>query len=234
MSTKAPFFLLNSNPMRLPPSPRRKKYTPAFEAHTSGGCRPASTAVRESTAAREMNHAVNFSSVYDAYKARIFSQCLYMMRNHGDAEDAAQEVFLQLYRKAHTFRGESKFSTWLHRLTTNCVLMEMRKKRRRWHEVSPEDAPLARHEGDDNSEASLDNFRAPRAAFFDQINIMAALSQLPVGFQKILRLHDIEGYTHAEIAGFLRIQIGTSKSQLHKARFRLRRLLQNSRLTAEA
>jgi RNA polymerase sigma-70 factor (ECF subfamily) len=176
---------------------------------------------------------VEFSSVYDSYRVRIFSQCLYMMRNRGDAEDAAQEVYLQLYKKVHTFRGESKFSTWLHRLTTNCVLMEMRKKRRRWHETNPDDVPMAMHDGDESPDGALDHFPAKGTPFFESVNISTAVSQLPVGFQRIFRLHDVEGYTHSEIADQLKIQIGTSKSQLHKARLRLRRLLQNSRVSTE-
>jgi RNA polymerase sigma-70 factor (ECF subfamily) len=156
-----------------------------------------------------------------------------MLRNHVDAEDAAQEVFLQLFRKVHTFRGESRFSTWLHRLTTNCVLMEMRRKRRRWLETSPEDAPLAMSDVDVGPEGWLDNLRAPAVPIFDRITLAAALAQLPRGFQRIFKMHDVEGYTHAEIAESLYIQIGTSKSQLHKARLRLRRLLQTNKGSTE-
>jgi len=149
-----------------------------------------------------------------------------MLRNHADAEDAAQEVFLQLFRKVHTFRGESKFSTWLHRLTTNCVLMEMRRNRRRWPETRFEEVTMAAHDGDAEMEASFDNCAAPSTPILDRIMLGGAFSQLPTGFKRIFQLHDVKGYTHEEIATILSIQAGTSKSQLHKARLRLRGLLQ--------
>jgi RNA polymerase sigma-70 factor (ECF subfamily) len=156
-----------------------------------------------------------------------------MMRNHGDAEDAVQEVFLQLLRKANTFRGESRFSTWLYRLTTNCVLMELRRKHRRRHELPCEEAFVGGRNGNPDLDSSLDTLHTPSTPMFDRVSLGAALSQLPMGFQRIVHLHDVEGYTHAEIAAFLSIQVGTSKSQLHKARRRLRRLLQTEKGSSE-
>ena len=171
----------------------------------------------------------DFSTVYQTYRRRIFSQCLSMLRNHTEAEDAAQEVFLQLYRKMHTFRGESRFSTWLHRLTTNCVLMEIRRKRNRWRETTCPETTTGTSDWSTNMELSLDSFETPVRPLFDQVSLGIAMSQLPAGFQRIFHLHDVEGYTHEEIAGLLSIQAGTSKSQLHKARLRLRRLLQTGK-----
>ncbi len=171
----------------------------------------------------------DFAAVYHTYKRRVFSQCLSMLRNHAEAEDAAQEVFLQLYRKVHTFRGESRFSTWLHRLTTNCVLMDMRRKRNRWRETAVPDATGPSSDWNSGPEASLDSFQAPVVPLFDQVSLRTAMAQLPSGFQRIFHLHDVEGYTHEEIASLLSIQAGTSKSQLHKARLRLRRLLHSGK-----
>jgi RNA polymerase sigma-70 factor, ECF subfamily len=168
----------------------------------------------------------DFASVYRTYRRRVYSQCLRMLHNHHDAEDAAQTVFLQLFRKAHTFRGDSSFSTWLYRLTTNCVLMEIRKMRRRGSEVTSWGAPLGTDVVDTVLDKQLDAFRGPSTLIFDRLNLSAAISQLPAGYQEIFKLHDVEGYTHGEVAALMGIKIGTSKSQLHKARLRMRLLLQ--------
>ncbi len=166
----------------------------------------------------------DFTSIYHTYRRRVFSQCLSMLRSPTEAEDAAQEVFLQLFRKVHTFRGESSFATWLHRLTTNCVLMEIRRMRRRSHET-PLESPSGSSEEKSVLDSLSDSFPAPPTTLLDRVRLSAALAQLPMGYQRIFELHDIEGYTHNEIAMLLSIRAGTSKSQLHKARLRLRRLL---------
>src|SRR5580704_16426458 len=154
MSTLPQTFLESPMPMGKPPASGRKKRAVLMAMPCSG----TNPGLRTSSAGAS-HLAGDFASVYQTSRRRIYSQCFYMLRNHVDAEDASQEVFLQLFRKVHTFRGESRFSTWLHRLTTNCVLMEMRRKRRRWHETSPEDAPLGAGDMDAGTEASLDNFR---------------------------------------------------------------------------
>ncbi len=177
------------------------------------------------------NSLPDFTTLYHTYRRRIYAQCLYMLQNHVDAEDVSQEVFLQLLRKAHTFRGESSFSTWLHRLTANCALMELRRKRRRCVEVNVRETANGNGEnsmGDD----PLDSYPAPSASIFEQVTLRTAMSQLPIGYQRIFELHDIEGHTHEEIAALLGIQDGTSKSQLHKARVRMRGLLQDGKAAA--
>ncbi len=132
MSTHPQSFSATSTPVGIRPYSSRKKCASLTEARKSASVRGS-----RSFSSCDSKPTMDFLSVYDAYRRRIYSQCFYMLRNHGDAEDAAQEVFLQLFKKVQAFRGESKFSrTWLHRLTTNCVLMEMRKKRR----------PLARNQ----------------------------------------------------------------------------------------
>ena len=125
----------------------------------------------------------------------------------------------------HTFRGDSSFTTWLHRLTINCVLMEIRKQRRRWLETTPQGSSADSSAERGGAAAALDSVPSPSIPIFDRISIRAAFSQLPAGYQRVFALHDIEGYTHEEIATVLGIQVGTSKSQLSKARVRLRRLL---------
>jgi RNA polymerase sigma-70 factor (ECF subfamily) len=151
-----------------------------------------------------------------------------MLRNQADAEDLTQEVFLRVFLKANTFRGESRFSTWLHRLTFNLVLMELRKQRRRplstfsWGgSLSEED-----HAGAQEIEKT---FQAASAPILERVSLDLVIAQLSSGYRKIFILHDAQGYGHEEIARLLGISEGTSKSQLHKARRRLRALLQNDR-----
>jgi RNA polymerase sigma-70 factor (ECF subfamily) len=146
-----------------------------------------------------------------------------MVKNDSEAEDLTQEAFLQLFRKIHTFRGESKFSTWLHRLTLNLVLMRFRKKR--CPEVSL-DAAL--ESGEEDSRPLLE-FGGPDlrlSGVLDHVNLSRAIEQLPDGYKEVFILHDVEGYEHHEIARLLGCSIGNSKSQLYKARLRLRELLQ--------
>jgi RNA polymerase sigma-70 factor (ECF subfamily) len=149
-----------------------------------------------------------------------------MMGNSAEAEDLAQEAFLLLLRKIHTFRGESAFSTWLHQLAVNLVLMRLRKKSP--PVVSIETNP----DPDDETTWPTIDFGAPDLLLegsIDRINIDRCIERLPVGYRSIFVLHDIEGYKHHEIAKILGRSVGVSKSQLHKARTRLRELLYESR-----
>jgi RNA polymerase sigma-70 factor, ECF subfamily len=174
------------------------------------------------------NHRVfDFDDIFRTYQRTVYSKCFRILRNHGDAEDVVQEVFLQLLRKADTFRGEAKFSTWLHRLTINTVLMQLRKLRRiELRTTHLEDTPNSDDgTGGGFEPASFVQSAGPLAA--DRISLRVAISQLPRGYQEVFCLHDVEGYTHVEISKILGISLGTSKSQLHKARLRLRVLLQH-------
>jgi RNA polymerase sigma-70 factor (ECF subfamily) len=133
---------------------------------------------------------------------------------------------LRLFRKIHTFRGESAFSTWLHRLAFNLVLMRLRKK-------SPPTVPIGAtpDEDDDTGSPSID-VGAPDLLLegsIDRINLDRCIKRLPVGYRTIFVLHDIQGYEHNEIAEILGRSVGDSKSQLHKARMRLRELLHELR-----
>jgi RNA polymerase sigma-70 factor (ECF subfamily) len=166
-----------------------------------------------------------FELLYRRYSQRVYSLCLRMVKNDGEAEDLAQEAFLLLFRKIHTFRGEARFSTWLHRLTSNLVLMRFRKKR--YPEVSL-DATL---EFDEEDQRPLLEFGGPDlrlSGVIDRVNLARAIEQLPDGYKEVFILHDVEGYEHTEIAEILERTIGNSKSQLFKARLRLRELLQEA------
>jgi len=169
-----------------------------------------------------------FDVLYQTYGRRVYRQCLRMLGNREDAEDLTQEVFLQLYRKADTFRGESSFSTWLHRLTVNTVLMQIRRQRRWRSDVTSLDGPAASEDGFNDVAAVAGRLAAPSESPIDKISLAVALSQLSSGYKEIFLLHDLEGYRHDEIGILLGISEGTSKSQLHKARLRLRDLMGGS------
>jgi RNA polymerase sigma-70 factor (ECF subfamily) len=165
-----------------------------------------------------------FQALYDLHKRRVYSLCLRMTANAAEAEDLTQEAFLQLFRKIGTFRGESAFSTWLHRMAVNVVLMRLRKKNL---PVIPLDDPLENEE--ECSKKELGAADPLLAGSVDRMQIQRAVDALPPGYRTIFVLHDVEGYEHNEIADIVGCSIGNSKSQLHKARMKLRDLLKTSR-----
>jgi RNA polymerase sigma-70 factor (ECF subfamily) len=166
-----------------------------------------------------------FEALYGMHKRRVYSLCLRMTGNTAEAEDLTQEAFLQLYRKIATFRGESAFSTWLHRLAVNVVLMHLRKKG--LPEVSlQETLEPAEEDGPKKDIGAQDQVLA---GSIDRVNLERAIESLPPGYRIIFVLHDIEGYEHNEIAEMMGCSIGNSKSQLHKARMKLRDLLKITR-----
>jgi RNA polymerase sigma-70 factor (ECF subfamily) len=165
-----------------------------------------------------------FEALYDLHKRRVYSLCLRMTANAAEAEDLTQEAFLQLFRKIGTFRGESAFSTWLHRMAVNVVLMRLRKKNL---PIVPLDDPLESEE--ETSKKELGGPDQKLAGSVDRMQIQRAVEALPPGYRTIFVLHDVEGYEHNEIANLVGCSIGNSKSQLHKARMKLRDLLKISR-----
>ncbi len=166
-----------------------------------------------------------FERLYRMHSRRVFSLCLRMVGNQAEAEDLAQEAFLQLFRKIQTFRGESAFSTWLHRLTVNVVLMRLRKKTAT--ETSLDEMTEAQEEGGGPpKEVGVPDLKL--AGSVDRVNLERAVGQLPPGYRTVFVLHDIQGYEHNEIASLMGCSVGNSKSQLHKARTRLRELLRET------
>lgn len=166
-----------------------------------------------------------FERIYRLHSRRVYALCLRMVGNTAEAEDLAQEAFLQLFRKIATFRGESAFSTWLHRLAVNVVLMRLRKKT--LSETSLEETT----EPDEESGGPRKDIGGPDlrlSGSIDRVNLQRAIEELPPGYKSVFVLHDIQGYEHNEIADIMGCSIGNSKSQLHKARTRLRELLQES------
>jgi RNA polymerase sigma-70 factor (ECF subfamily) len=159
-----------------------------------------------------------FSQVYSLHKRRIYSLCLRMVGNVAEAEDLTQEAFLQLHRKIATFRGDSAFSTWLHRLTINVVLMHLRKKGLPAISLDEATDPTA----EERPGRSFGAKDLSLAGAIDRLALERAVADLPAGYRLVFILHDIEGYEHNEIASMLECSIGNSKSQLHKARLKLR------------
>ena len=158
-----------------------------------------------------------FEDIYRAYHRRVYSRCLRMTRNVSEAEDLTQDVFVQLFRKLNTFRGESSFSTWLHRMTVNAVLMHFRKPVVKVEQTT--------YDGDDQQEVLSGRQTASTPSVLDRISLDEALAKLAPGYRAVFILHDLEGYEHSQIGEILGCSVGTSKSQLHKARLRLRTLI---------
>ncbi len=167
----------------------------------------------------------DFDRIYQSYRRRVFELCLRMAGNRTEAEDLTQEAFIQLFRKIHTFRGESAFTTWLHRLVVNVVLVRFRKK------SLPIISLDNRLDGEThNPKESFGALDTTLISAIDRLNLEIAVAQLPEGFRAVFVLHDVEGYEHNEIARILGVAEGTSNSQLHKARVRLRDLLKSGRI----
>jgi len=170
----------------------------------------------------QQGDAAAFETIFQLHSRRVYALCLRMLSDPVEAEDLAQEAFLQLFRKIHTFRGESAFSSWLHRLTANVVLMSFRRKK-------PQAISLDEMmRSDDDNEMPRVELGAtdPRlSGVCDRMNLQTAVEALPEGYRLMFLLHDVHGYEHNEIAQMLDCSIGNSKSQVHKARKRLREVL---------
>ena len=158
-----------------------------------------------------------FHELYQTHQARVFSICLRMTKNISEAEDLTQEIFVHLFRAIGTFRGESAFTTWLHRLTVNHVLMHFRKRKVRTVRTTEDGEPPA--------PALAGSHDHKRMNIVDRILLSEVIAKLPDGYREALVLHDIEGFEHKEIAEMSGRTEGTSKSQLHKARRALRVLI---------
>jgi RNA polymerase sigma-70 factor, ECF subfamily len=166
-----------------------------------------------------------FEEFYQRYHRRVYGLCLRMSRNTTEAEDLTQEVFMHVYRKIGSFRGESTMMTWLHRVTVNLVLMHFRKSGTR-RERTTEDG--------ETPEPQVEGALVPNQMMtIDRLALERAIARLPPGYRAVFILHDVEGYEHTEIARMLGGCVGTSKSQLHKARKKLRELLKHGAQSTE-
>ena len=166
-----------------------------------------------------------FANLFHAHKSRVYSLCLRMTNNTAEAEDLTQDAFMQVFRKLATFRGDSALSTWLYRIAVNTVLMHFRKKS--LCQVSL-DAPCKVHNGAHDIRREYGTQDNRLAGCVDRVALAHALKELPRGYRTIFLLHEVEGYEHQEIAEMLGCSVGNSKSQLHKAKLRIRQLLLRS------
>ncbi len=168
-----------------------------------------------------------FSKLYALHKRRVYTLCLRMLGNVSEAEDMTQEAFLHLFRKIGSFRGESAFSTWLHRLTVNLVLMHLRKKGLNLVSLEETINPSE----DDAPKRDFGSRDLNLTGSVDRVALERAVASLPPGYRMVFVLHDVEGFEHNEIATMLECSTGNSKSQLHKARLKLRDLLRQPQST---
>ena len=158
-----------------------------------------------------------FGDLYRRHFRRVYALCLRMLGNPTEAEDLTQETFIQLFKKIGSFRGDSAFTTWLHRMTVNQVLMHFRRGKSRPEMTTEEgETPQQIVRGTENPNAM---------PIVDHIVLENAIAKLPEGYRTVFVLHDVEGHEHGEIGRMLGISEGTSKSQLHKARLKLRNLI---------
>lgn len=163
-----------------------------------------------------------FEFLYRRHRQHVYALCVRLSRDTNEAEDLAQETFMQVFRKMHTFRGDAAFSSWLYRLTTNCVLMSFRRKTP--ISASLEDIFTAQEHGECAEIARPD---LQLSGLPDRLNLQGAIDLLPGSCKAAFILHDVEGYKHREVATMLGCSVGGSKCQLHRARIRLRELLRD-------
>jgi RNA polymerase sigma-70 factor, ECF subfamily len=153
-----------------------------------------------------------FEELYGRFSTRVYSVACRMCGSAADGEDLLQEIFLLVHRKIGSFKGEAALSTWIYRLATNACLDFLRSRQHRQHQLTE----------------ALDEQAAPKPSGslrVERIDLERAIAQLPAGYRAAFVLHDVEGFGHAEIAEMLGVAEGTSKSQVHKARLRIRELL---------
>jgi RNA polymerase sigma-70 factor, ECF subfamily len=166
-------------------------------------------AVEAALAASGDAHA--FERLYRAHVGRVLSLVRRML-NDEDADEVTQDVFVRAWQKLGTYRGEAAFGTWLHRLAVNVILGRRQVLGQRRDRFLPDDTALA-------------TVSAGRSAPELSLDFETAVARLPDGARQVFVLHDVEGYRHEEIANLLGLAVGTSKSQLHRARMALRRHL---------
>ena len=161
-----------------------------------------------------------FEALFNAHRSMVLAVCLRMTAQVTDAEDLSQDVFLRAFVSLSKFRAESSFSTWLYRITVNTVLMHFRKPR--VSEVSIERPIVSDFARVKKEYGGVD---CSLSTSVERVALGRALAQLPPGCRRILLLHEFDGYGHREIAERLQCSIGNSKSQLHRARSKMREIL---------
>jgi RNA polymerase sigma-70 factor (ECF subfamily) len=170
-----------------------------------------------------LGEAGAFEELYRQHAPRIYGMACRMTGSTSDGEDLVQEIFLLVHRKLESFKGESSLGTWIYRLATNCCLDFLRSRQHRQQRTTDSLDDVLPVRGSDTGTFKIDRLELERA-----------ILQLPTGYRAAFMLHDVEGFDHAEVAAQLGIAEGTSKSQVHKARLKLRALLQGQRSTVSS
>ena len=159
-----------------------------------------------------------FEALYREHSSRLFGLTMRMLGNRTDAEDMLQDIFLAAHRKLESYRGDARLGTWLFRLAMNQCLDHLRSKSARMTQAT---SSL----DDDNAMEPVSPVSGPAVAAVHQIDLERAIARLPEGCRAAFLLHDVEGFEHREVGSMLGISEGTSKSQVHKARLKLRKSL---------
>jgi RNA polymerase sigma-70 factor, ECF subfamily len=198
--------------------------TVAVERHVQQSAFGCWTTQSDLPAHSDQSSINEFEHLYLTYRSRVWALCLRMTGNPDEAEDLTQETFIRMFQNLNTFRGESAFCTWLRRITINVVLLRFQKaswrRERSLEELTgPDPMTGCPHK------MEFGRIDSQLEGTIDRVNLQRAIDQLPPGLKAVFILHDIEGYAHFEISGLMGWSVGTSKSQLHKARHRLRELL---------
>jgi RNA polymerase sigma-70 factor (ECF subfamily) len=188
--------------------------------------REQSLSERETIRLAQEGDASAFEHIYQLHSSRVYALCLRMVRNPAEAEDLTQETFLLVFRKLPTFRGESAFSTWLHRLAVNVVLMSLRKRQVPLDELENQETP--------GIEAMATFTDTHLTGVADRITLMRAMVRLSPPQRAVFVLHDVQGFNHVEIAGMMDYSVGTTKAYLHRARRQLRKLLRAANIMFRA
>lgn len=177
---------------------------------------------REAVLRAKQGEIEGFNQIYRLHCKRVYGHCLRMLGTAMEAEDLTQEVFLQVFRKIHTFRADSRLSTWLHRLTVNIVLMHFRRKNPPSLSLEQAGSPDF---GSNAAAKGIEERERLSSHVLDGLNLERAVCRLPWTWRLVFLLHDVQGYKHEEIARAMKCSVSSSKGLLHKAHLRLRLLL---------
>ena len=205
-------------------SQRGPKYSTKPETEQARFRKPQGSSLDRAIRLAQRGDAGAFDYIYRLHSRRVYALCLRLARDPVEAEDLTQEAFLQLFRKIHTFRGESAFSSWLYRLTANVAFMSFRKKKLATDSL---ESPMETDDEVPSTGHEIGVIDLRLSGLFDRINLQAAIERLPEGYKAMFLLHDVHGYDHNAIAKMRGCSVGNSKSQLHKARKRLREELRD-------
>ncbi len=166
-----------------------------------------------------------FEQIYLAYRSLVFAVCQRLVKNPAISEELVQDTFLLVIRKIHLFKGRSQFGTWLYQIARNTALMYIRDQQSKDSHES-----LAQWQEDDNKAAQLERVLRVQdsnlRSIADRVTLERLIAKMAPGYRSTLLLHDIHGYEHQEICEIMSVRQGTSKSQLHKGRKRLRAMLE--------